>query len=65
MDWFLFFSVLIKTLLDPNNVELLKQFDFNDFNFGQKLPDSDNIIQNLLDSRFYDNDEHDDYLSYF
>ena len=57
--------MLIKTLLDPNNVELLKQLDFNDFNFGQKLPDSDNIIQTLLDSRFYDNDENDDYLSYF
>ena len=59
--------MLINTLLDPNNVELLKQLDFNDFNFGQKLPitDSDNIIQNLLDSTFYDDDENDDYLSYF
>jgi len=60
--------VLIKTLQDKNNAELLKQFDFNNFNFGQALSsmqDTDDIIQNLLDSRFYDNANNDDYLSYF
>ena len=56
------FSVLFKALQD------LKQLDFNDFNFGQApstMTDSANIIQNLLDSRFYDDDNNGDYLSYF
>ena len=60
--------MLIKTLQDKNNVELFKQLNFKDFNFGQALSsmkDTDNIIQNLLDSRFYDNENNDDYLSYF
>ena len=60
--------MLIKTLQDKNNVELFKQLNFKDFNLGQALSsmkDTDNVIQNLLDSRFYDNENNDDYLSYF
>ena len=56
------FSVLFKALKD------LKQLDFNDFNFGQApstTTDSANILQNLLDSRFYDDANDDDDLSYF
>ena len=62
------YSVLVKTLQDENNVELLKKLEFDDFNFGKALStmtDPKNMLQKFLDSRFYDGDSSDDYLSYF
>ena len=58
----------METLQDENNVESLKKLDFDGFNFGKALStmtDPKNMVQNFLDTRFYDGDSSDDYLSYF
>ena len=60
-------SVLLKTLQDPNSVELLKNSNL-DNNFGlaiRTMLDAQSVQDYLSNDDFYDATSYDEYLSYF